>query len=146
MSASTQILSDHDHLRVLLERLASAAEDALRDEKHRPRLRDALDQLRDTLERHLVTEERLLVPLLLGADRWGPERVAQLEEEHAGQRALVTALAEDAGEGVRTTDDLVDEIRWFVASLGKEMRDEEATFLNAEAVGEVAFAGEQPRA
>jgi iron-sulfur cluster repair protein YtfE (RIC family) len=138
-TAREHILSDHDHLRGLLKQLAESTLDALRDERRRPRVRDSLAELRDELERHLAYEEATLIPLLANADAWGPARVDNLVKDHSGQRALLVALTEDAGDGVRTIEALVDEISWFVRSLEHDMVDEEATFLNAEVLGDAFF-------
>jgi hypothetical protein len=142
-SVRERILSDHDRLRGLMKRVATSACEALRDEKRRPWVRDALAELRADLERHLDYEEMTLVPLLASADAWGPVRAENLVKDHAGQRALLVALTEDAGDGFRTMEALVDEIEWFVQSFERDMFDEEATFLNAEALGEEIFVTDQ---
>jgi hypothetical protein len=144
-SARERILSDHDHLRRLMKLVAASAFEALGDEKRRAGIRDALAELRAEFERHLEYEEMTLGPLLASADPWGHVRAEQFLKEHAGQRALLVALTEDASDGVRTIEALVEEIAWFVRSLERDMVDEEATFLNAETLGEEFFATDQER-
>lgn len=141
--ARVRILSDHDRLRVLMTRVSASAADALRDMSHRPKVRDALAALRGELEDHLDYEEDVLVPLLRGADAWGPARAENLLKDHSGQRALLVALTEDARDDVRSPEALAEEIAWFVQSFERDMCDEEATFLNAEALGEEIFVLDQ---
>jgi hypothetical protein len=143
-SARERILSDHDHLRRLMKRVAASAFESLCEEKRRAGIRDALAQLRAELEGHLEYEEITLGPPLASADPWGPVRAEHFLREHAGQRALLVALTEDASDGVRTIEALVEEIVWFLRSLERDMVDEEATFLNAEALGEEFFATDVP--
>lgn len=134
-----RILADHDRLRMLMKRLETNAIEALRDESRRASIRDALAELRSNLERHLDFEEATLVPYLAGADAWGPARAEHLLKDHVGQRALLVALTEDTNDGARKLEDVAEEILWFVRSFERDMIDEEATFLNAEVLGEEFF-------
>jgi hypothetical protein len=143
VTTRVRILSDHDHLRWLMTRVTAGASEALRDEKRRPWFRAILAELRTELEQHLDYEEKELVPLLASADAWGPLRVEHLLKDHAGQRALLVALTEDAADGARSMECLAEEIEWFVRSFERDMLDEEATFLNAEALGEDLFVVDQ---
>jgi hypothetical protein len=139
----TRIAFDHDRLRAIMRRVSASAAEALREEQRRPWLRGALAELRCELERHLEYEETFLVPILAQADAWGPVRAEHLLKDHVGQRTLVVALTEDASDGVRTIDALVEEIEWFVQTLERDMRDEEANFLSDEALGEELFVVDQ---
>lgn len=131
-----RILTDHVFLRTLIKEVATSADEALRDEKSRPGVRVALAALRTEFERHLEYEETNLMPLLRDADAWGPIRASHMVTDHAGQRAVLVALLEDAGDGIRTMEALVDEIGWFVQSFEHDMVEEESTLLSAEALGE----------
>jgi iron-sulfur cluster repair protein YtfE (RIC family) len=134
--ARSRILSDHAVLRELLRRVASHARAASEEETHRPRVRDALAELRAKLEAHLSFEEAVLVPLLETADAWGQVRVADMAKDHAGQRALLVALTEDAGDGARSMTALAEELVWFVECLERDIRDEEEKLLSSTALGE----------
>lgn len=131
-----RILADHARLRISMADVLSHARAAVLDEKVRPDVREALAKLRAELERHLQFEDDELVPLLHDADAWGAVRAEHMANDHTGQRAVLLALTEDAGEGVRTTKALAEEVEWFVESFERDMRDEEATLLSDEALGE----------
>jgi iron-sulfur cluster repair protein YtfE (RIC family) len=136
-----RILAEHRLLRTMISNVATTAEETLRHREQQPHLCAALATLRSAIERHLDYEERVLAPVLLRADAWGPVRAAHMTTEHAGQRALLLALTllavtEDAGGGVRSATGLVDEIQGFVQSFERNMREQEAMLLSAEALGE----------
>lgn len=134
--ARERILAEHALLRGLMTDLASLGRAVVHDEKLRPDVRRALAKLRAELERHLRFEETMLVPLLRDADAWGSVRVESMTKEHAEHHAVLLALSEDAGEGIRTVETLSDEMAWFVQSLERHMREEEATLLSEEALGD----------
>jgi Hemerythrin HHE cation binding domain len=127
--ARLRILADHAQLRTLTGAVVACAQEARRDEKQRPQVREALIRLRTELELHLTYEEKTLVPLLEQADAWGPGRAAHMAKDHDGQRAVLLALTEDAGEGVRSVEALADELDWFVQSFERDMVEEERTLL-----------------
>lgn len=138
-----RILSDHDRLLDLVCRLKAEASEARRDERAAARVRDSLIQLGAELGAHLAYEETVLVPLLTEVDTWGPLRAEHLLKDHVGQRAVLSALIDDAGPGGRSIDALSDELTSFVDTFVQDMRDEEATFLNTEAMGDELVVGDQ---
>jgi hemerythrin-like domain-containing protein len=81
-SVRKQILFQHEVLRALLRRLASAAEEILRGEPAARELRDAQRTLYDVLEVHLRQEEETLAPILRGVLE--PDQLARMHAEHAG--------------------------------------------------------------
>lgn len=66
-----------------------------------------------------------MFPVLRVSDAWGSIRVDALREQHAAQRAALTALVEDAGEGGRPLAEVADEIAWFARGFERDMRHEE---------------------
>ncbi len=141
--ARSRILSDHESLREQLRRVASRAHAAVRDESLRPRVREALADLRAELEKHLTFEEGTLTPLLQAADAWGGVRVEDMTKDHAGQRAILVALTEDASEGARSMPALAEELDWFVESLERDMRAEEERLLSSAALGDETVVEDQ---
>jgi hemerythrin-like domain-containing protein len=130
-----RLAADHALLRSLTRALIAVTRAAKRDEKHRAVIRDVLGQLCTEVERHFEYEEEVIVPLLREVDAWGQVRVEQLHAEHAEQRSVLVALAEDAQDGVRNMEDLAEEIVWFFQRFEQEMADEEERLLSAEALG-----------
>jgi hypothetical protein len=89
--------AQHVLLRKLVAELRSAASMAVADVPRedgllRKLMEDAVERLRGALEVHLFDEERLLGPVLLRADAWGPQRLELMEAEHSHQRATLTLL------------------------------------------------------
>lgn len=130
-----RVTTDHLMLRSLVRALVAVAEAGVEDERQRALLRDLLSQLCSEIEQHLAFEERALVPLLRDADAWGLVRVAELEQEHADQRAIVAALLADAF-AAGTPRDLIDDILGFTARLERDIAEEERDLLSVEALGQ----------
>ena len=88
-----RILSDHAVLRGMLDRIEVLARSVLQG-KDGPgdELRQQASALQASLRAHLELEERILVPTLLEADAWGPQRVERFHVEHARQREIMDAL------------------------------------------------------
>jgi hypothetical protein len=141
--ARDRIVADHTMLRTLMGSVMAAARDAVRDEKQRPRVREAMGRLRSELERHLAYEEEVLVPILRQANAWGSVRAAHMAKDHEGQRAVLVALTEDVGEGVRGVEALADELEWFVQSFERDMCEEEKTLLGEDALGDGSLVVDQ---
>ena len=80
-SVRRQVLFQHEVLRALLRRLATAAERTLRDESAARDLRDAQRTLHDVLEIHLRQEEEVLAPILRGV--LDPQQLARMHAQHA---------------------------------------------------------------
>lgn len=130
-----RISTDHALLRSLCRALISVARAAERDERQGPAIRDVLSQLCSEVERHFQYQEEVIVPLLRDVDAWGPVRVEHLFQHHAEQRSVLVALAEDARDGIRTVEDLADEVVSFFRRFEQEMAEEEARLLSAESIG-----------
>ena len=130
-----RITTDLVLLRDLCRALIAVARSAERDERQRPAIRDVLGQVCTAVDQHFQYEEDVIAPLLLEVDAWGPVRVERLFQEHAEQRSILIALAEDAQDGVRSLEDLADEIVWFFRRFEQEITDGEMRLLAAEALG-----------
>lgn len=125
------ILIEHEGLRIGLRALEGVLERAAQGET--AALRDAhreLDNLLQSFIRHIEHEERILRPVLMTVDAWGPARVASMDEEHAEQRAEVKRLA--AVDAVADPARWVAEVRAFATELLEDMGDEEKTCLSPE--------------
>lgn len=122
---------EHALLRSLTRALLGAAKAAEQDEKQRYVIREILRQLTDEAERHFAYEERVAGPLLRKAETWGPICAHRMAKEHDEQRTTLLALAEDAQDGVRSIDELTDEITWFFRRFEQDMNDEEERLLSA---------------
>jgi hypothetical protein len=130
-----QVLADHQVLRDLRRRVLAAARRYLRHESQSEELRVALRELRGEIERHNDYEERMLAALLFDSSVEGRRRVVQMTQDHAGQHAALVALTEDAGEGGRNADELVDELVWFAQGLDRDMEAEELALVRDDALG-----------
>lgn len=93
-------------------------------------LRRQIVELEGSFEDHLRTEERLLLPLLVRIDAWGPVRVAEIEEEHARQRQVLSRAGDRATNAAITPRDLALLIRDLVRDLMLDMKHEETDMLH----------------
>ena len=134
-SAREHLLAEHDHLRRLMNRVAATAFEVVLDEKRRPSLRDALAELRLELEAHLEYEVTTLVPLLVRADRRGPDRADHLLKDHAGQRALLLALTEQNVVSSSVAKDVFEKM-WATGDSARAIIDREGLAQNADVSGE----------
>lgn len=126
-----RIAREHALLRSLTRALFGAARAAREDEKHRYVIREILRQLLDEAERHFEYEERVAAPLLSKAEGWGPICAHRMAQEHEEQRTTLRALVEDAEDGIRTVDELTEEVRWFFRRFEQDMSDEEERLASA---------------
>jgi len=139
MSAScdevkAHVYREHARLRSRSAELARAALVGART-KHRIEVRALVDELRTALEEHDALETRELVPLLVHADAWGPERVERLRGCHAAHLRAVRTLSDELGEDSATFVALVERVEMVVSGLLTDLDDEEATYLDAHSLG-----------
>jgi len=137
-------LADHEALRELsrgvLELAARAeTEDAAARGALLERLRGLIWAVRCNLDR----EDKVLPPQLAQVDSWGPERVQQLDESHARQKAalavaeLAAATASSRAELAAISRDLIRELvralRWEEHDLlGEELLRDDLVVINQE--------------
>lgn len=88
----TFLCAQHDQLRETIKITQAAARDVLAACGVAGVLQTAVVALNDQLLVHLRDEERLLEPILLNLDAWGPVRAGLLRAEHAHQRAVLALL------------------------------------------------------
>jgi hypothetical protein len=91
-----QVLDQHRELRRLITRIV----DATAPGRPREPLMGLLRDLRARLFQHLAFEEQTLTSALAEADAWGPQRVRDMLDEHARQRAEVEVIV----QGIETWD------------------------------------------
>lgn len=121
-----RVHADHAELRGLLESVAGTAKGLLHDAGSGREgaaiaaLRLAVSTLVARFERHLVTEECHLLPILRKLDGWGDVRAEEILFEHQQQRLVLAAMLEDAPLG-RVSIDLLDELQGFIRWLLHDM-------------------------
>jgi len=123
------ILVEHEGLRIALRAVEGLLDRAAQGDV--AALKAAHEQVQALLEsftRHVEHEERLLRPVLQTIDAWGPARVQSMDEEHAAQRAVVSALA--ALDAISDPAGWVRQVRAFSADLLRDMAEEEKTCLS----------------
>lgn len=87
------LCAQHDQLRQTIQITQDAARNVLAARGVPGALQAAVTTLNDQLLIHLADEEKLLEPVLLGIDAWGPVRAGLLRAEHAHQRAVLAVLS-----------------------------------------------------
>jgi len=129
-----RILEQHDDLRALLQQSLDVTTRAFTAEgPGLDELARLTHDLRARFRAHLAFEERTLFPVLERLDVWGPERVAELRDEHARQRAELDTLI----EGLATEWDqprMALTLRSLTTELLLDMEDEERGCLSSEAL------------
>lgn len=125
-----RILSDHEHLRGLLDevdqqalRVAKGAEEGV------GMLRALGLQLLTQLSEHLAVEDRYLAPALRRAGPAGCERAEQLGADHREQRVLLDYILAGLRDQSRPAAVLAAEWRSLVELLLEDMAQEELTML-----------------
>jgi acetoin utilization protein AcuB len=127
------ILSEHVHIRGLLDR----AEHAARQVRESPtdegseRLAAAGGQLYASLGAHMELENRVLVPALESIDAWGRVRAEGLRREHAEQKGALEAAQAELGRSEQPAREKADGVLRMVAMLRKDLELEEETLLSA---------------
>jgi iron-sulfur cluster repair protein YtfE (RIC family) len=123
-----RVLGEHSQIRYLLAEVESLAESVLRVEQEGELLHAKVVELYRVLYAHMSMEDELLYPAIYEADAWGFVRAARMKEEHAGQRAALSRLAD-----LEWRDNTV-ELGQGVQSLAKDLREdmcrEESELLN----------------
>jgi iron-sulfur cluster repair protein YtfE (RIC family) len=125
----TEILAQHQALRVQLGNLRREAERAFRAGPGEPAdLRGMLRQADHALTAHMAFEDEHLPPLLAGRNPFGDRYATLLHDEHARQRdelGAITRWAEDPDDPTS----LALAIAAFAGDLLNDMDDEELQFL-----------------
>jgi hypothetical protein len=126
-----RILEQHASLRELLHQSLDATTRAFRPGGPGPdELARLIHDLRGRFWAHLAFEERTLLPVLVCLDPWGPERVADLRDEHARQRAELDTLVGGIDAGL-DRERLALTLRSLVTDLLIDMEEEEHGCLDS---------------
>jgi hypothetical protein len=135
-----QVLEQHVELRTLLHRVIAhaAPESSDASELDAVRLRTAALELGQRFRAHLVFEAEALKPVFAVLDTWGPERIRDLENEHARQRKDLDSLLErfESGENVER---LAGALRSLAVDLLQDMEEEEQGCLRASLLSAVSL-------
>jgi Hemerythrin HHE cation binding domain len=138
--ARDQVLEQHVELRAFLHRVIAhgAPERSEASELDAVRLRTAALELGQRFRAHLVFEAEVLKPVFAVLDAWGPERIRDLENEHARQRKDLDALLErfESGEDLER---LAGALRSLAVDLLQDMEEEEQGCLRASLLSAVSL-------
>jgi len=133
-TARQSILSQHEHLRALLERAREVAEAALDGRPPSPdAVASAIGDIRTTMEVHLTFEEKVLLPLLRDDLPVGPERADRLLDEHARQRQTLATLHQEA-RAFPELPTLAAKLAFLASWLLADMAEEEHALLNPDVI------------
>jgi hypothetical protein len=131
-----RVLEQHGELRQLLGDLIADTAAMLRpgSAPDRGRLETAARELGARFRAHLAFEEEELTHVFAVLDAWGPERVRDLQEEHARQRRKLDAVV--AGfEAEMAAEPMAEALLELAADLLRDMADEEEGCLRASLLG-----------
>jgi len=129
------IMAEHKSLRRRIGRLESEATRLLAcsvpSAETRQVTRGLALRLCAAMAAHAELENRILIPLLAGADAWGPVRAERLAAEHDQQALLLQAYADMLGSEDMTAQALAVTAWRLVRALREDMETEEAGVLDA---------------
>lgn len=142
-SVRHNVLEQHVVIREVLRQVLEATTLTLQgDAATAAQMASFVRDLRTRFRAHLAYEERYLAPVLAQVDIWGPQRVSDLLNEHAEQRALLDALI--AGiEGGWDARGLAISARSLVTELLVDMEEEERGCLSADLLRDDVVSFEQ---
>jgi hypothetical protein len=126
------VLDQHAVMRVVFGEFLEATTLTLQgDAESAAQLAGQVRDFRRRFRAHLAYEERYLAPVLAEVDIWGPQRVTDLLNEHAEQRAELDALVEGISDGWDAHAVAIS-ARSLVTELLVDMEEEERGCLSAE--------------
>jgi uncharacterized coiled-coil protein SlyX len=128
----SQVLAQHVELRALLERALGSGglADAATGQLDMDSLATSVRELCARFKAHLTFEEEALKPVFAVIDAWGPERVRDLETEHARQRRELDTLVARVQSG-DDVEQMALALRGLAADLLRDMEEEEQGCLRA---------------
>lgn len=127
------ILTEHSHVRALLERARAAAACALAPnatERDLRNLRAITEHLLRAMSSHLELEERALAPALADLPGFGRERAQQLVEEHRRQTSETRDMVRALAERNEPAPVLAGKLHDLIARLNVGLTHEEELLLN----------------
>lgn len=135
-----RILEQHAELRTLLRGALEHAERGARNDRELDavRLRAVFLELCEQFHAHLVFESEALRPVFAVLDSWGPERIQELDIEHARQRQELDALRArlESEESIQRLSVAIGEL---AGDLLKDMDAEEDGCLRASLLSAVSL-------
>ncbi len=135
-----RILEQHAELRTLLRGAMEYAERGARTDQEldAARLRAVFLELCERFRAHLVFESEALRPVFAVLDSWGPERIRELDLEHARQRLGLDALRArlESEESIHRVSAAISEL---ADDLLKDMDEEEDGCLRASLLSAVSL-------
>jgi hypothetical protein len=134
-----QVLAQHEELRSLLRAAMEQTTLVLQAGGALDELGTTVIEIRRRLRNHLAYEERVLFPVLVAIDIWGPERVAALAAEHARQRAQLDTMLEGLQSGW-DEERLALVLRSLVSDILIDMVEEEEGPLDPRLLGDEMIA------
>ena len=125
------LLRDHESLRAELSKLEVDLTRVTGDGVDgKLKVRAQLDHVLDSLRKHSERSLRLLKPVIVDLDAWGPLRAEQIDKEHEELDALATRFAEiDISSEPKKW---VEEVRGMIFHLREELDDAEKGRLSPE--------------
>ncbi len=127
------ILAQHEMLRTVLNKTVELANRESSSDGDIEELRWQASTLYETLATHMDFEERALPAALRDVIGWGAALQAQLEADHASQRATLTLAIEALAEPSRESPAaVISSIRSFASALLADMEREERGLLQAD--------------
>lgn len=129
------IMAEHKSLRRLIGRLESDATRLLASSVPSVAARQATRGLAlrtcAAMAAHVELENHILMPVLVGADAWGPVRAERLAAEHEQQALFLQAYVDMLGSEDMTAQALAVTAWRLVRALREDMESEEAGVLDA---------------
>lgn len=130
------VLSEHVHLRSLIDLTESAAVSILKagacGHTDLQLLRERTRQLLTAMAAHLELENRVLVPAMRKVDGFGVVRAEQLLSEHASQHRAWDAMIGQLDDPNQAPVEIAASVARLVQDLRNDMVAEEESLLNAE--------------
>ncbi len=126
-----RITGEHKLLRKQLVALQSLARSVTLDERETAALCAMVRGFITDFERHLRSEEEVLLPLVDALDAWGPMRAAHMRGEHFMQRSLLEGMYAKALR-VENPLEFAIEVDALVLQILTDMREEESALLAAD--------------
>ena len=127
----SQVLDQHVELRALLERAVAHLESPLGPDAGMTGA--IVQEVSQCFLAHLAFEDETLKPVFAVLDSWGPERVRDLDTDHARQRRQLAGLVAKL-ESKADVLDVAEALRGLVTDLLRDMEEEEGGCLRATAM------------
>jgi hypothetical protein len=124
------LLKDHEALRAELKSLEQGLRRGVADEGVRRLLREQLERVLESLKAHNERELRLLKPVIVDLDAWGPLRAEQIDKEHEELREIAARFSTiDLGHEPKKW---VAEVKALIGHVRDELADAEKTRLSSD--------------